>query len=480
MLAARPFDGQRELLALVSARVCDAYLRQPLFVDGTQDIVSVCRLMAQQGATNVLVRDRHDSVERLGMFTTTDLRDALLRSETPAALPVRDVARFDLVSVHPHSELFEALALMVRHRVHRLVVRDGSAVLGVLGQLDLLSFVVNHSHIVAVQIDAAESVADLRVAAQRIDALVGALHEGGIQIERIARLVNDLNARLFARAWSFVAPAALVADSCLLVMGSQGRGEQVLKTDQDNALLLRDGADLTHLKPATQAFSEALAQFGYPPCPGGIMLTQPLWCQPLASFRTTLGEWVRGADAEAPMRLAIFFDAAAVAGDAGLLTDARRTLDELTTDNDAFLARFARAADQFDEPGAWWTRWLPRRDEPALDLKKLGTFPVVHGVRALALQYQVRELGTVPRLQALVAAQRIDATLARDLGDALRFVMALKLTHQLRQRRQGEAPSDLVQPSALGALERDPLRESLAIVRRFRAFLREHFRLDAL
>ena len=71
--------------------------------------------------------------------------------------------------------------------------------------------------------------------------MVALLHDGGIKVERIARLVGELNPRLFARVVALLAPPELVANSCLVVMGSEGRGEQIIKTDQDNALLLRDG-----------------------------------------------------------------------------------------------------------------------------------------------------------------------------------------------------------------------------------------------
>jgi len=229
-----------------------------------------------------------------------------------------------------------------------------------------------------------------------------------------------------------------------------------------------------------QRMNAALAEFGYPPCPGGIMLTEPLWRQPLAAFRETLRGWLYGADPEGPLRLAIFLDAAPVAGDATLLEAARTYLDSIVAGNDAYLARFAAAADQFHEPGHWFTRLMQSRDEQPLDLKKLGTFPIVHGVRALCLQYGVRERGTAERLQRLVELQRLDATLARDLVDALHFLMRLRLSHQLRQRAGGQAPGNEVRPSALATLEREPLRDSLAIVKRFRAFLREHFRFDTL
>jgi CBS domain-containing protein len=207
---------------------------------------------------------------------------------------------------------------MVRHRVHRLVVRDGDAVLGVLSQLDLVSFVANHSHIIALQIDDAASVAELKAAAERVDQTVALLQGSGIRIERVAQLVSELNTRLFARLWSLLAPPELVANSCLIVMGSEGRREQILKTDQDNALLLRDGFEFAGLAELAERFNAALGELGYPPCPGQIMLSNPLWRQPLARFRETMRDWVHGADPEGPMRLAIFFDAAPVAGDAGV------------------------------------------------------------------------------------------------------------------------------------------------------------------
>jgi CBS domain-containing protein len=180
------------------------------------------------------------------------------------------------------------------------------------------------------------------------------------------------------------------------------------------------------------------------------------------------------------MNLAIFFDAAAVAGDDSLLRAARDHLDLLLSGQDQYLARFAAPADQFSEAGSWWTRLTTKRDDAPLDLKKLGTFPIVHGVRALALQYGVREQGTAARLKALQAAGHIDEGLARDLLDALHFLMALRLSHQLRQRAEGAQPGNEVRASDLGALEREPLHDALAIVKRFRGFLRQHFRLDAL
>ena len=298
-------------------------------------------------------------------------------------------------------------------------------------------------------------------------------------------MVRELNAQVFARLWSFVAPAELVANSCLLVMGSEGRGEQILKTDQDNALLLRDGFEFAAPgrrwpRPSTRA----LIEFGYPRCPGDIMLTNPLWRAAAGHLpRTHARLDLRRTRPTAPMHLAIFMDAAAVAGDAGLL-------------HAGAAVRLRDPARQRRLPGplcgggrpvrrtpvGWWARLTsPRaRDELPFDLKKLGTFPIVHGVRALALQAQVTHLSTAERLRALVERRRIDADLARDLTEALHFMMGLKLKNNLAQRQAGRAVDNLVRMSGLSTLERDRLQDALGIIKRFRQHLQQHFKLGAL
>src|SRR5690606_17182846 len=134
------------------------------FLDAGTDIVSACRQMAAAGVTDVLVQDGG----RLGIFTTTNLRDVLLMDRPPEAIALREVAGFPAVTIERGAELFEAMILMLRHRVHRLVVCDRGQVAGVLRQLDLMGFLANHSHLIALEAAEAASVADLKHAADQI------------------------------------------------------------------------------------------------------------------------------------------------------------------------------------------------------------------------------------------------------------------------------------------------------------------------
>ena len=475
-------NHNRELLSLMLLRVKDAYLQKPFYVDGALDLVSVCRVLSERKITHTLVRDVHDGHERIGMFTTTNLRDALLRPTAPAQLAVRDVARFDLISLSPDAELFDALLIMLRHRVHRVLVKDGNTIVGILSQLDLMSFMSNHSHLITLQVEQAHTVAELQVAALQVDDTIKLLQRGGMRIEIISKLVSELNGQIFARLWALLAPPELVQNSCLLVMGSEGRSEQILKTDQDNALLLRDGYEHPALADIAQQFSAALLTFGYPPCPGLIMVTNPLWRQSLGAFRQTLGQWLYGADEEGKMNLAIFMDARAVAGDAALLANARDCALNLAIGSDTFIARMASAIDQFTEPASgWWQRLhlRPSREPETFDLKKIGTFPIVHGARALALEHRLDALGTVERLQALANLQVLPAALVRDLIETLRMLMTLKLRNNLRQLSLEQTISNLVELNSLGTLDRDQLTDALGIIRQFKQLLRLRYRLES-
>ena len=475
-------DHNREMMSLMLVRVKDAYLQKPLYVDGNLDLVSVCRILSEHKRSHVLVRDAQAGAPRVGIFTTTDLREAMLNPIAPNALPVRAAARFDLISIPADAELFDALLVMLRHRVHRVLVKDGDTILGVLGQLDLMSFMSNHSHLITLQVEQAHTVDELRTAALQVDDAIKMLQRGGMRIEIISRLVSELNTQIFSRLWALLAPPELVQNSCLLVMGSEGRGEQILKTDQDNALLLRDGFSHPDLARATSAFSAALLTFGYPPCPGNIMVTNPLWCQSLGRFRETLGQWLFGGDAEGTMNLAIFLDARAVAGDASLLTQARDYALNLAIGSNTYIGRMASAINQFAEPASgWWGRItkLQASEPETFDLKKIGTFPIVHGARALALEHRLEALGTTERLQALGHLEALPAPLVRDLVETLHLLMGLKLRNNLRQRSLGEPISNLVQLGSLGTLDRDLLKDALVIIRQFRQHLRLHYRLEA-
>jgi CBS domain-containing protein len=374
------------------------------------------------------------------------------------------------------------MAVMLKRRVHRVVVSEGEQVLGILEALDLFSFLSNQSHLITVEIEEAKDLAGLSQAAARITRMMALLYRSGSRVNLIAKLVQQLNARLFERAWQLIAPPDLVANSCLFVMGSEGRGEQLLKTDQDNGLILRDGyAPPANLGEICQNFSQALTSFGYPECPGYIMLSNPQWCKPMAEFGHMTRQWLMLPDVDSLMNLAIFMDAHRVCGDAQLLEDVQRRLMQIATDNDALLNRFAAAIDAFTTSVGWWNRLLGLGEgDQFLNLKKEGIFPLVHGVRSLALAHRLTAVSTADRIAALVREGWLESDMGTDLTDSLYFFLGLKLKAGLAELDTGKAVTGTVSVARLSSLDRDLLKDTLGVVKRFKVLLRHRFHLDAI
>jgi CBS domain-containing protein len=474
-------QSQHELQSLTSSRVDEAFVRPAQVVDAQADVLSVVQVLQKHRTTHVLVRDSSVQPERVGIFTSSNLQHAILSGEPLTQQTVGRWANFSLITVRPSDPMGEALALLMRHRVHHLVVAQDDHVVGVLESLDVFSFLSNHSHLIGVQIESAEDTAGLALASAQITRMVNTLYRSGMRVGLIARLVQDLNASLFARAWQLIAPPDLVDNSCLFVMGSEGRGEQLLKTDQDNGLILRDGyVPPVDLEAICERFSQALQSFGYPECPGHIMVNNPMWRKTAYDFGQMVQHWLIGADPEGLMNLAIFIDAHAVCGDAQLLEQTQQVLHRLAVDNDAMLARFASSIDSFGSSQGWWNRLLGLETDHGMNLKKEGIFPLVHGVRSLAWAERLPQTSTVGRLEALVERSVLSSETAADLTQSLHFLMGLKLKAGLDEMALQKEVSGNVQISQLSALERDLLKDALSVVKKFKTLLCSRFKLDAL
>jgi CBS domain-containing protein len=266
-------------------------------------------------------------------------------------------------------------------------------------------------------------------------------------------------------------------------MGSDGRGEQTVRTDQDNALLLDEDVPSEDLAAFRTSISEALDAFGFPPCTGNVMVRNPIWSQPVESFIRQLKSWVLSRDADAVMSIAIFFDAIAVAGNPACLSRAKDVLVELLRGERALLARFAHLIEAFTTPDLGVLSQIMSSvgvGPNEIDLKRAGTIPIVHGIRALAIDKEVLAPATADRIGLLVEAGALDATFGEELTSALRVFMEFRLRSQLRAMRRQEADQEaILRLAEITASDRDMLRDALRIVRQFREIIRVRFNLAA-
>ncbi|NVK42678.1 MAG: cyclic nucleotide-binding/CBS domain-containing protein [Oceanospirillaceae bacterium] len=466
--------GQDQGIAeFMLARVDSGLVQQPLSVLEGTSIRQATELMREQKVDCVLVRKGN----RHGMITKTDLLEALVLKGLPQDTDIAEIASFRLITVTPDDYLFNALILMTRQQIERLVVMRGEELMGIVALTDILSFFSSHSHVIGLRIERAQTVEDLRQAAQGLNDLIRALVSHGVKIRFVMDLLAAMNGRVMAKLFDLMVPQDLQPHVCLIVMGSEGRGEQILKTDQDNALIYREGLIWPGMNETLERFSEQLIEFGYPPCPGRIMVSNPDWVNSLGTWTARLGEWADSCQGEAVMKLAIAVDAKPVAGNPALFKAGRNWFLRHLRNNDVFFSHFARAALEFDTPLTFFGNL---RDKSQLDIKKGGIFPVVHGIRTLALEHRILATNTFTRIDQLVEMGQLQAEQGQELGEALAWFVQLRLRHQIRRLEtveQDPAPNR-IDLTLLSKTERELLRDALHVVKGFKRQLAQRYHLD--
>lgn len=455
---------------LMRARICDMNLHPASFIDATDSIETAGHRMREINTNALFVRDG----DRIGIVTGMNLSKGVVLNRMPISAPVGPITHYDVVSLSPDDFVYSALILMTKTNKRRVAVHDGSAYVGFLEDIELISFVTGNAQLVAGRIDRAAGLSDLVIAAREIGDQVRLLRRQGVKIEAVAEIVSDLNRRLIAKVFTLLAPASIRAGGCLVLMGSEGRGEQTLRTDQDNGLILAGPVDEGELDAFRSAFTEALDSFGFAPCPGNVMVRNPVWSRPLSEYLAAFRRWITIPDENAHMNVAIFYDSVAVAGDVNLLARAKAELIEATRSDSAYLSHFARATEAFPMPIGFFNNLTVDGKGNAVDLKKGGIFPIVHGVRSLALERGLTETGTADRIKKLVELGPISRDFGRELTQSLYFLMTLRLDSQLAAVG---ASGVLIRPAELTTMERDLLRDAFRVVKQFREIIRRHFNL---
>jgi len=457
--------GRKNLAEFILTRIDQDCLQPATVVDGTTTIRDATAMLRELALDCLLVEQEG----QYGMLTRTDLLDAAVLHEKPLDSPVAGLGHYRLVSLELGDYLFNAMLLMTRHQIERVVVMQDQRVAGILNMTRLLSLFSTHSHVLAIRILQARNFEELAAAAHKLRQLIANLVDKGIKLRFIMELLATLNEQIIRRVFEMQVPEAFRQQLCLVVLGSEGRGEQIMKTDQDNALVMHDALDWPDCTEVMAGLSERLLELGYPGCPGKVMVNNPQWVRSQRHWQQALAGWLDGATPDALIKLAIFCDSQAVAGNPTLLVPLRRQLFEQVRGRELLLAQFAQSALRFATPLTLFGNLKEGSD--GLDLKRGGIFPIVHGVRALALEAGIEPTNTFSRLQQLASDGILEPAFVDDLGSALELFIRLRLEQQLQTGQSA------VHAQTLPVAERDLLRHGLHLVKKFKQRLALHFHI---
>ena len=432
----------------------------------------------------------------LGILTERDvLAKVVAAGKDAETLCVTEVMTPGLVTAGPEELLIEAFSRMVHHGIRRLVLLDeNGSHAGVLGERDMLSARGESPLALASEIAAATVPEELTRTFERLHRMAGRSVAEGITSDAVGRLISEMHDRIMTRAWEmFLAehgPAP--APHAVLVLGSQGRREQFLATDQDLALAYDNteasGPGLedwfAHLG---ESLTRVLLDVGFPPCKNRIMMDNPEWRKSLDGWLDLFDSIADRPDAEGILKASLLCDMRAVqvhgAGNSGLNVRLREAMTKRLRKSSVLLKFMAREAVRFSPPLGLFGSFSLKKDDQgrgALDIKRGGIFPITQGVKTLALDHGLAETGTCARLRLVHRSEALSVPLAEGLCDAYDFMQTLRMRTQAAHLRQGKPLDNDIRPDTLGAMERERLRAAFKLTAEFQSLLFEKYGLRML
>ncbi|WP_221795731.1 DUF294 nucleotidyltransferase-like domain-containing protein [Oceanobacter mangrovi] len=470
---ARQIDGNQ----LMSAEVDSLIQREPQLVTVSTPVRDAAIRMSEAGVTCVLVVTESDqplAASRLvGIVTDKDIRNRLVVPGLPYDTPIEDIMSGCIASVEHSQFVFEAMLMMLRYNVHHLPVMRHGIPIGVIALPDVIRYESQNSLFVVRNIFKAKTVEELAALQPEVKACFSRLVAEDANSRMIgtsmAVIGRSFKQRLLEMAEAELGPPPV--PYCFLALGSMAREEQLIVTDQDNAMIL----DNAYNPKEHEAYFVALAKFvcdglhacGYEYCRGGIMATNPKWRKTLKQWQQAFVDWIENPVQEVLLNSFIFFDMQGVWGETQWASQLTGLVAEKAMHNPMFLACMARGALGRTPPLGFFKGFVMESDgdhSRSINMKRRGTAPLADLVRVHALAIGSRAHNSFERLQDLIAADYLPEGQGPDLRDALEMLAMVRIRHQAKDLEAGRVPDNSIEPDNLSDFERKTLKDAFQIV----------------
>jgi CBS domain-containing protein len=419
----------------------------------------------------------------LGIVTDRDLRSKVVAAGLDLQRPITTIMTSPVITVEGGDPALEALLRMLNRSIHHLLIVDQDQAIGVVTSSDLILLQGSSPLLFANEIEHQTTVDGVAVTLRRANEIVPLMFDDGAHPGSIARALAEVNDRALSRllriAEDRLGPPPLPYG--WLVLGSEGRKEQIFKTDQANALIYADPHNDRQGEAATAYFARlcdfigaALERCGYPDGAATFTARNPRWRQPLHVWRDYFQSWIELTEAFDPL----VFDLRSVGGAGTLIGPLRDFVTAAASERSAFLAQLARSAVKHTPPIGFFRNFVVEQHGPrkaTFDIQQRGIAPIVDVVRLWALANGVRETNTLERLRALSARKAIGQEQADELGHTLEFLLLLRLRHHLEQMEAGQSLDNFINPNMLNQMDRTTIKQAFHIIGRQQAAIAEQY-----
>jgi CBS domain-containing protein len=428
------------------------------------------------------INDQTDhATEVIGIVTDLDVRRRLVAEGLSSDIPIAEIMNTELIYVQSNQFVFEAMMLMLKHNVQHLPVLRKSQPIGLISHVDILRYESQNSLFVVKNIFSAQSVDELASLIYDVQGCFTRMVHQDANSQMIGSAMAVVG-RSFKQRLCELGEAHLGAPPvpyCFLALGSMARGEQLIVTDQDNAIILDDSyqPDLhgDYFEALAKFVCDGLARCGYSYCTGDIMATNFQWRQPLAVWQQYFSKWIEQPSAESLLHSAIFFDLEGVWGETHWAEQLNRLIRKKSHKNSRFLACMARNALLRTPPLGFFKDFVMETDgrqTNSINMKRRGTAPIADLVRLHALSVGSSARNTFERLEDIIVAGILPPGRGQDLRDALEFIAMVRIRHQALDIELKQEPDNNIEPEHLSDFDRKNLKEAFQILSNAQRFMK--------
>ena len=449
-----------------------------------------------QASINQVVEKLHTSKARevvivedgapIGIFTRSDLVSRVLMSKVNLETPVCEVMTHTLVTLPASARGFDAVIEMHRRGVSRIVLLDDNHhFAGVISDGDLLYALQDSSNLHYLIIHA-ETEAELCQASDKIRELVTGLVNEGVEAENLTRLLSTLNDHLNERIIELAAARAQIAmDSfCWIALGSEGRHEQTLHTDQDNALIFTcDNPDhLEETRRKMMAFAmevnTLLDKCGFPFCSGNIMASNPECCLTFDEWRRRFAQWIDEPNPQALLSATIYFDLRPLCGNKPLCDSLIDWLMNAVHNNRRFFHLMMENALQRTPPIGLFRNFAVDKVDSCLDIKLSGVAILVDGARLYGLATGCRSSSTIDRFRSAEKNKLLTPEDTANCLAAFDIIQRIRLRQHNTQLLKNLPTTNRINPFALNNIDRKGLLEAFRHANNLQKMMNNRFNIE--
>ncbi len=431
-----------------------------------------------------------DDGKPVGIFTLYDLLGQVALAQINPDQPIVELMNTRLFTLPPQSLAYEAALVMAREAVRHVLVTNQDKIVGVVSEKDLFTLQRVGLRQISTAIRQAEDLETLQQCARDIHYLARNMLAQGVAAEQLTQFISTLNDLLTTQIITLELvraqnePGWQEIDFCWLAMGSEGRYEQTMNTDQDNGIIFVTPQGMTEnqvrerLLPIAKAINVALDSCGFPLCKGDIMASNSQWCLNMTEWENLFSRWIFRGDAQELLNASIFFDFRPIYGNHDLAHELRHWLNSKVRGNRMFMRKMVENALSNHPPLSLLKRFLvDKKGENlnTLDLKFNGVTPFVDAARIFALESNSLETGTIQRLRGAAKAWRMDQAETDAWVESFLYIQLLRLRLQHQQKERGQVMTNRINPETLNALDQRILKETFRQARQLQGVLEKYY-----